>query len=116
MPSIDIGWVVGSFCLTKVIKEGNAENLPVVHNKKLAETEMPTNTKETERVGKALINALGFLSFLFGSFVLLAIAFGTIGGIFMSTKRLFNVKRAKRDKDNSGDEAEGRGEGEADTK
>jgi len=89
---MDIRLVVGFFCLTKVVKGNNAENLLVVHNKKLAEGEMPTNAKETEGVGKALINALGFLSFLFGSLVLLAIAFGTIGAIFMSTKRLFQVK------------------------
>ena len=69
---------------------------------------MLTNEKGTKGVGKALINAFGFLSFLFGSFVLLAIAFGTIGGIFMSTKRLFQVKRVKRDKDNSNREPEGR--------
>jgi len=75
----------------------------------LAEGEMPTNAKETKGVGKALINAFGFLSFLFGSLVLLAIAFGTIGGLFMSTKRLFQVKRVKRDEDNSRSEPEGRG-------
>jgi hypothetical protein len=69
---------------------------------------MLTNEKGTKGVGKALINAFGFLSFLFGSLVLLAIAFGTIGGIFMSTKRLFQVKRVKRDKDNSHGEPEGR--------
>jgi uncharacterized integral membrane protein len=52
---------------------------------------------------------VGFLSFLFGSLILLAIVFGTIGGIFMSTKRLFQLKRVKRDKDNSHREPEGRG-------
>jgi hypothetical protein len=52
---------------------------------------------------------VGFLSFLFGSLVLLAIASGTIGGIFMSTKRLFRVKRVKKDEDNTHSEPEGRG-------
>jgi len=69
---------------------------------------MLTNEKGTKGVGKKLINALGLLSFLFGSFVVLAIASGTIGGIFISTKRLFQVKRVKRDKDNSHREPEGR--------
>jgi hypothetical protein len=70
---------------------------------------MPTNSKSTKGLGKALIDAVGFLSYLFGSLVLLAIAFGTIGGIFLSTKRLFKVKRVKRDKDNSHREPEGVG-------
>ena len=70
---------------------------------------MPTNSKDTKGLGKALIDAVGFLSSLFGSLVLLAIAFGTIGGIFMSTKRLFQVKRVKRDKDDSHREPEGGG-------
>ncbi len=47
----------------------------------LAEERMPANTKEPKRVGKAVIDTLGFLSFLFGSLILLAIAVGTIGGI-----------------------------------
>ena len=58
-------------------------------------------------VGKALINGIGFLSYLFGSLILLAIAVGAIGGIFMSTKRLFQVKRVKRQKDNSHTKPEG---------
>ena len=62
---------------------------------------MPTDVKETKGAGKALINALGLVSFLLGSLVLLAIVFGMIGSIFMSTKRLFQVKRVKRDEDNS---------------
>ena len=65
----------------------------------MAEGEMPTNAKETKGAGKALINALGFVSFLFGSLLLLAIVFGMIGGIFMSTKRLFQVKRVKGDEE-----------------
>ena len=56
---------------------------------------MPTNAKETKGAGKVLINALGFISFLVGSLILLAIVFGMMGGIFMSTKRLFQVKRVK---------------------
>jgi hypothetical protein len=68
---------------------------------------MPTNAKGTKGLGKALIDAVGFLSFLFGSLILLAMVFGAIGGIFMSTKRLFQVKRVKRDKDNSHREPEG---------
>ena len=70
---------------------------------------MPTNPKGRKELGEALIDAVGFLSYLFGSLVLLAIAFGTIGGIFMSTKRLFKVKRVKRDKDDSHREPEGEG-------
>jgi len=62
---------------------------------------MPTNAKETKGAGKALINALGLVSFLFSSLILLAIVFGMIGSIFMSTKRLFQVKRVKGDKEES---------------
>ena len=50
-----------------------------------------------------------FLSFLFASLILLAIGFGTIGGIFMSTKGLFQVRRAKRGQDNGESEPEERG-------
>jgi uncharacterized protein YneF (UPF0154 family) len=50
---------------------------------------------------------VGFLSYLFGSLVPIAIAFGAIGGMFMSTKRLFQFKRVKRDEDNSHNEPEG---------
>ena len=70
---------------------------------------MPTNAKETKGVGKALFDAVGLLSFLFGSFILLAIVFGAIGSIFMSTKRLFQVKRVKGNEDNSHSEPEGQG-------
>ena len=70
---------------------------------------MPTNPKGRKELGEALIDAVGFLSYLFGSLILLAIAVGTIGGIFMSTKRLFQVKRVKRDKDDSHREPEGKG-------
>ena len=69
---------------------------------------MPTNSKDTKGLGKALIDAVGFLSFLFGSLILLAIVFGAIGSIFMSTKRLFQFKRVKSDEDNSHSEGEGR--------
>ena len=65
----------------------------------MAEGEMPTNTKGTKGAGKALMNALGLVSFLFGSLILLAIVFGMIGSIFMSTKRLFQLKRVKGDKE-----------------
>jgi len=70
---------------------------------------MPTNAKGTKGLGEALFDTVGLLSYLFGSLVLLAIAVGTIGGIFMSTKRLFQVKRVKKDEDNSRSEPEGGG-------
>ncbi len=60
---------------------------------------MPTNAKGTGGAGKALMNALGLISFLFGSLILLAIVFGMVGSIFMSTKRLFQLKRVKGDKE-----------------
>ena len=60
---------------------------------------MQTNAKETKGVRKAVMNTVGFVSFLFGSLLLLAIVFGMIGGIFMSTKRLFKIKRVKGDKE-----------------
>jgi len=60
---------------------------------------MPTNAKETKGVGKALFDAVGLLSFLFGSLILSAIVFGIIGSMFMSTKRLFQVKRVKGNKE-----------------
>jgi type I restriction enzyme M protein len=70
---------------------------------KLAEREMPTNAKETKGVGKALINALGFFSFLFGLLILLGIVFTAIGSIFIfiSKSKLFQFKRMKMDEDNS---------------
>jgi hypothetical protein len=67
----------------------------------LTEGEMGTNAKETKGVGKALINALGFLSFLFGSLMLLSVVFGMIGSMFMSTKPLFKVKQVKKDEKDS---------------
>jgi len=70
---------------------------------------MPTNSKGTKGLGKALFNAVGLLSFLFGSLILLAIAFGAIGGIFMSTKRLFQLRRVRKDEDNTHSEPEGGG-------
>jgi len=57
------------------------------------------SAKEPKGAGNALVNVFGFLSFLPASLILLAVAVGTIGGIFMSTKRLFQVKRAKSDED-----------------
>jgi divalent metal cation (Fe/Co/Zn/Cd) transporter len=68
---------------------------------------MPTNSKDTKGLGKAIIDAVGLLSFLFGSLILLAIAFGAIGSIFMSTKRLFQLRRVKKDEDNTHSEPEG---------
>ena len=65
----------------------------------MAEGEMPTNAKETKGVGEALFDAVGLLSFLFGSLILSAIVFGMIGSMFMSTKRLFQVKRVKGNKE-----------------
>ena len=70
---------------------------------------MPTNSKDTKGLGKALIDTVGFLSFLFGSLILSAIVFGAIGSIFMSTKRLFQLSRVKKDDDNSHSEPEGGG-------
>ena len=75
----------------------------------LAEGKMPTNARGRKGLGNALIDAVGFFSYLFGSLILLAIAVGTIGGIFMSTKRLFQFKRAKRDEDIAGDQKGGVG-------
>lgn len=67
---------------------------------------MTTDSKGSKGLGRALFNAVGSLSFLVGSLILLAIAVGTIGGIFMSTKRLFELKREKREKDDSRSEPE----------
>jgi len=65
---------------------------------------MPHDSKGEKGLGEALFDIVGSLSYLLGSLVLLAIAFGAIGGIFMSTKRLFQIKRARRDGDNSSNE------------
>ena len=70
---------------------------------------MPTNSKGRKGLGEALIDTVGFLSFLFGSLILLAIVFGTIGSIFMSTKRLFKLNWVKKGEDNTHSEPEGRG-------
>ena len=70
---------------------------------------MPTNAKETKGVGKALFNVFGVLSFLFGSLIFVAIVFGMIGGLFMSTKRLFQLKRVKKEEGNNNREPEERG-------
>ena len=70
---------------------------------------MPTDSKGRKGLGKALIDTVGSLSYLFGSLILLAIAVGTIGDMFMSTKRLFQVKRVERDRDNDYREPEGVG-------
>ena len=70
---------------------------------------MPTSSKDTKGLGKAIIDAAGLLSFLFGSLILLTIVFGAIGSIFMSTKRLLQLSRVKKDDDNSHSKPEGRG-------
>ena len=70
---------------------------------------MPTNSKGRKGLGEALFDVVGFLSYLLGSLILLAIAVGAIGGIFISTKRLFQVKRVKKDEDNTHSEPEGGG-------
>ena len=57
------------------------------------------NAKEPKGTGKELVNVFGCLSFLLASLILLAVAVGTVGDIFMSTKRLFQVKRVKSDED-----------------
>ena len=57
------------------------------------------NEKEPKGTGKALVNVFSFLSFSFASLILFAVAVGTVGDIFMSTKRLFQVKRVKSDED-----------------
>ena len=65
-----------------------------------------TSNKESKGVGTRLFNAVRSASFLFGSLILLAIAVGTIGGIFMSTRRLLQIKRTEKDKDDSNNETE----------
>ncbi len=65
----------------------------------MAKGETPTNEKGSKGVGGKLFNALGSASFLFGSLILLAITVGTIGGIFMSTRRLLQIERTKKDED-----------------
>ncbi len=67
---------------------------------------MLTNGKERKEFGKALVDGLGFLSFLFGSLVLISLVFGMIGSLFMSTKPLFRAKRAKNADDNKAREPE----------
>jgi len=56
---------------------------------------MMTNEKKPKELGKALIDGLGLLSFLFGSLILVSLVFGMIGSLFMSTKPLFRAKRVK---------------------
>jgi len=69
---------------------------------------MPTNARSTKGFGETLVDTVGVLSYLVGSVVLVAIAVGTIGGIFMSTKRLIQIKRVQRDEDDSGDKPQGK--------
>jgi hypothetical protein len=68
---------------------------------------MSTNEKGTKGLGKTLFEAIGFLSFLFGSLILLTIVFGAIGSIFTSTKPLFQLRRVRKDEHNSHSEPEG---------
>lgn len=70
----------------------------------MAERKILPNTKESKGVGKALINALGFLSLLFGSLILLGIIFQAIGSIFFlffPKTKSFQFKRVKMDEDNN---------------
>ena len=69
---------------------------------------MPTNARSTKGFGETLVDTVGVLSYLVGSVVLVAIAVGTIGGIFMSTKRLIQIKRVQRDEEDSGDKPQGK--------
>ena len=68
----------------------------------MAEREILTNAKKSKELGRALVDTLGLLSFLFGSLILLSLVFGMIGSMFMSTKPLFRVKRVKRADDKKG--------------
>jgi hypothetical protein len=72
---------------------------------------MPTSSKDTKGLGKAIIDAVGLLSFLFGVLILLGIVFVTIGSIFIfiSPNKLFQFIRVKRDEDNSRSKPEGPG-------
>ena len=70
---------------------------------------MLANEKGTKGLGKTLFEAIGFLSFLFGSLILLTIVFGAIGSIFTSTKPLFQLRRVKKDEDNGFSEPESGG-------
>lgn len=56
---------------------------------------MVIKEKKHKEFGKALVDGLGFLSFLFGSLVLVSSVFGMISSLFMSIKPLFRAKRAK---------------------
>ncbi len=62
---------------------------------------MPTDPKHTKELGEALFDARGFLSYLSGSVIPLAITVGRVGGIFMSTRWLFRVQRVERNEDNN---------------
>ena len=70
---------------------------------------MAANAKGTKGLGKAIFGAVGFLSFLFGSLILLTIVFGAMGSIFSSTKPLFQFRSVKKDEDKSHSEPEGGG-------
>ena len=72
---------------------------------------MRTKATATKGLGEALFDAVGFLSFLFGSLILLTTVFGAIGSIFTSTKPLFQLRPVEKDEDNSHSEPGGGGGG-----
>lgn len=71
---------------------------------------MPTDAKGTKGFGKALFDVVGLLSLLVGSLILWTIVFGAIGSVFTSTKPLFQLRRVKKEEDNSQSEPEGGGQ------
>ncbi len=96
---------MGSGCLSVQDYRRDAPNLHFHFAPKL--DKMPTNAKDTKRLSKALFDAVGLLSFLFGSLILLTTVFGAIGNIFTSTKPLFQFRRVKKNKDNSHNDPDG---------
>jgi hypothetical protein len=76
------------------LQEGKLQTLISISARKVGK--MPTNSKDTKGLGKALIDAVGFLSYLFGSLVLLAIAFGTIGCPDRHNLLTIRLERVKR--------------------
>jgi hypothetical protein len=76
------------------LQEGKLQTLISISARKVGK--MPTNSKDTKGLGKALIDAVGFLSYLFGSLVLLAIAFGTIGCPDRHNLLAIRLERVKR--------------------
>ena len=62
---------------------------------------MTTDSKGRKGLGNALFDAVGSLSYLVGSVVLIVVPVGTIGGILISTKRLIQATRTRSDDDDS---------------